>query len=185
MILIACCSCDWDITDNSDEPRGVSGYPISDGAEWVYAINGTDEIKYSIEGIYYHPETGETYVLNEYSFNGSIWGKVGTYYVEANDKAVRLYLDDEGDFFYRLLAFPIYPRASWAFFDGVTATVTGQETIEVPAGTFDTYKVEYSGDIDFTVWYSQDIGCWGVRNYGWWLAGGDPATIELSSYDIP
>lgn len=185
LVLVACCSCDWDITDNSDEARGVSGYPISDGSEWIYAIAGHDEIKYVIDGVYNHPETGDTYVLQEYTYDGYSWDNVGTYYLEVNENAVRLYIDDESDYFYRLLAFPVYPRANWVFFDGVTATVTDQETLEVPAGTFDTYKIEYSGDIEFTLWYSPDIGCWGVKNYGWWLTGGEPATIELSTYDIP
>jgi len=123
--------------------------------------------------------------LQEYTYDGSKWNNVGTSYIESNDEVVRLYFDDQSDFFYRLLVFPIYPRASWAFFDGVTATVTDRETVEVPAGTFDAFKIEYSGDIDFTIWYSPDIGGWGVMNYGWWTVGGDPVTIELSSYDIP
>ncbi len=184
-ILVLCSSCDWDITDNGDEPRGLTGYPISDGAEWVYAIDGNDQIKYSVEGTYFHPETGDTFVLNEYTFDGFTWDIADTYYAEVNENGVRLYFDEETDFFYRLLAFPIYPRANWAFFDGVTATVTDAETVEVPAGEFDTYKIEYTGSIEFTVWYSPDIGCWGVKNYAWWLYGNEPATIELSGYNIP
>ncbi|MCP4229157.1 MAG: hypothetical protein GY771_03290 [bacterium] len=178
-------SCDWDLTDNTEEVRGVSGYPVSDGAEWVYSIGSSDEIKYNIEGMYSHPETGDTYVLKEYVRNGLSWSEESTYYVEANEKAVRLYFDDESDRSYRLLVFPIYLRATWGFFNRVTATVTAREVIEVPAGEFTVYKIEYTGDIEFTLWYSPDVGGWGVKNHGWWLYGGDPATIELSSYEIP
>jgi hypothetical protein len=179
------CSCDWDLTDNSDEIRGVSGYPVSDGAEWVYAIDGSDEIKYNIEGLYNHPETGDTYVLKEYVRDNSQWEEAGTYYIEANEKAVRLYLDAESDRYYRLLSFPIYIRATWAFFGGSTAAVISQESVEVPAGTFSAYKIVYTGDIEFTLWYAPEVGGWGVKNHGWWLYGDEPATIELSSYDIP
>jgi len=76
-----------------------------------------------------------------------------------------------------------------------SCTAIGRESVTVPAGTFDTLKVEcntkltigingtpiYTLDGVTTTWYAQEVGM--VKMVG--SGGGYEATVELTAYQIP
>ncbi len=180
-------SCDnGGTTPGSDDG---TGYPHNNGSEWVYTYEGEDFVKYNISGTYNHPAAGNTQVLITYVATKGIyatdWAKYDEDYLTVSDTEVRVYPDDEDPGYFLLLKFPLKVDSKWTFYGNTDATVTKKETISVPAGSFETYKIDYHGDFGFTMWYSTTIGGWGVKNYGWWFYGDDPVTIELSSYNLP
>lgn len=59
----------------------------------------------------------------------------------------------------------------------MTASVTGEETVEVPAGTFETYRLELGGDQPMTVWVTKSAPHIVVKRE---LAG-QPVSIVLKS----
>ncbi len=59
----------------------------------------------------------------------------------------------------------------------MTATVEGEETVDVPAGTFDTYRLEQGGPTPMTVWITKSAPHIVVRRE----VAGQPVSIVLKS----
>jgi len=187
-LLLAFYSCNETTTPTPPEDEGMTGFPNANGSEWIYSYQGGDLIRYVISGTFNHPSAGDCQQFFVYvwaSKGEEDWVQFELYYLKYANNEVRLYLDDVGTDYYLLYKFPLETGDTWNFEPGTTATVGDKTTITVPAGAFEVYQIDYNGDYSFTVWYSGNIGCWGIQNYSWWYLGDDPITTELSSYNIP
>ena len=95
--------------------------------------------------------------------------------------------DDLNPWQYNILVFPLVPGNSWsADNSGLgTKTVIEKETISVPAGSFETYKVEYasanlpeSTSFNLLIWY----GAVGVVKVAYIISSSPPASIGEQIY---
>lgn len=115
------------------------------------------------------------------------------------DRYVSLSFSEEIDVTVKFLVFPLEVGNSWLVYTssyyhpgwkGVKANVVSKEKIAVPAGTFDCYKIEYTGSEslpDFTIWWASGVGGWGVKVRGYWSFDrepfeSEPVTVELERY---
>ncbi len=64
----------------------------------------------------------------------------------------------------KYLVFPMETGNSWSYYNAIGKTkkkVVLQESVTVPAGTFDTYKIQYDFDdmgIIYCEWFANDVG---------------------------
>ncbi|HUV85936.1 MAG TPA: hypothetical protein VMX79_02360 [bacterium] len=175
---------------DDDEPTAPTtpafAYPHMNGAEWIYNYKGETAAKYTISGVFNHPTAGETQKFYEYVQGESGWELFNLYYLKATDNDVRLYLDPEKSQFTTLLKFPLKSGDTWDAGLGLTANVSGPEKVSVPAGSFNCFKIDYTGvGTSFTFWWPSNLGGIGAKNHGWWSLGEDPITTELASYNLP
>jgi hypothetical protein len=179
-------SCDEDEEPVGPTPTPGFTYPHMNGAEWIFNYKGEKAVKYTISGVFNHPTAGETQQLYEYGWGSSGWELVYLYYLKVTDADVRIYVDPVESRFLTLLKFPLKSGGSWDAGLGFTANVSGPEEVSVPAGSFNCYKVDYSGsEGNFTFWWPSNVGGMGAKNHGWWTLGGEPITMELASYNLP
>jgi zinc protease len=77
----------------------------------------------------------------------------------------------------KVISLPVFSARSGSV-SNVTLTVSGSESVTVPAGTFDTWKVDIAGgENGTTVWVRKDMPHWVVKQ----TVAGQPVTIELRS----
>jgi hypothetical protein len=182
-LLLASCS-------ENEEPAGPTPeaftYPHANGSEWVYSYEGESIIKYVISGTYGHPSAGNTQKLINYVMGSNGWQKYDIQYLKVTENDVRLYLDQTSSSYYMLLKFPLEVGNQWNAGKGYTATVSSKETASVPAGSFESYKIDYtSSGGSMTFWWASKVGGMGAKNYGLWYLNNNPINIELKSYNLP
>ncbi len=176
---------------SSEEPTTPTApsfnYPHPNGAEWVYSYQGTNKTRYVISGNFNHPVAGDTQKLFEYLWSNDAWQQVGVYYLKVTGNDVTVYLDKQNGDFFRMLKFPLGVGNQWDAGLGYTANVSVKETISVPAGSFECYKVEYkyTGLTMVTFWWPANVGGMGAKRYGFWCGSGVPISVELASYNLP
>jgi len=197
--------------DNSGSVCNNPYYPISDGATWVYDIDGSSQAVHTMS------------VEEEGSFKIAIVGVDSAAVLEGRcSEAGILLLESgmEGSYFtdsgssstssdYQegvTLPNNLQVGDEWSQTTGLTAEagdlsqnarvisnyrVVGVESVTVPAGTFDALKIEQRSTMIFngqellteaTLWYALGVGNVRTENG---LTGGDRFTLQLISYDIP
>jgi hypothetical protein len=197
--------------DKKGEGGGDEFYPTPDGAKWLYNISGMggyssdsqnsnfgllniisdyattqqDQIYLRINGTAQHQTAGTVDVL-EASPDDSEYVIFYYIYVDENEGRWYYYLDD--DTHWLLLKFPLTSGKTWNFdLYGATytATIIGEESVTVPAGTFENcIKIEYSeeGIVVDRIWFSADVGMVRVNEITEDMSYMD---MQLLSYNIP
>jgi hypothetical protein len=176
-----------DSGDDDDNGPPAFSYPHSNGSEWVYNYTGAALIRYVISGNYNHPSAGDTQQLYSYTVdeNGN-WVPFAVEYLKVSETEVRVYTNAESSDYVTYLKFPLTVGKQWDAGLGLSANVTLQEHVTVPAGGFDTYKIDYSSPTwSFTIWWPSNCGGYGAKNHGMWTFGSEPITIELASKNLP
>lgn len=194
-----------------DEGAGGGGeefYPTPDGANWIYdiwemdtyssdsensnlgllnvisnyATTQEDQLTMRINGTAQHQTAGNVDIL-EGAIDGSEFAILYYIFVDQNEGRWYYALDD--DTHWLLLKFPLTSGKTWNFdLYGLTyeAKIIGEESVTVPAGTFDNcIKIEYKyeGILVDRIWFSANVGM--VRIY-------EPMSyvdLQLSIYNLP
>jgi hypothetical protein len=194
MFFLIGSSCNNDKTPTDDDqgdgtPDPSIYYPHVSGSWWIFSYpGGAQAYKLELGAVYDHPQAGETQKLEISVYNGSGWSLDHNYYQKVTNTDVRIY-QYTGSFYQLMLVMPLDVGDSWGYNMGQGSNVhcTAEESLTMPAGSFDTKKVEY-GDagIPMTAWYAAGVGSFiGVKNTGWFQdSGGNPETVVLSSYHL-
>ncbi len=176
---------------DDEEPTGPTpgtfNYPHADGSQWIYKHQGNNFVKYVISGTFEHPYAGNAQRLLRYTFVDGKWQEYDAQYLKVSDADVKLYEYKSTNDFYVLLKFPLKVGNQWDAGQRYTAKVASKETISVPAGSFDCYKIDYIHDIGYrmTFWWPSKVGGMGAKNFALWAIEGESVTIELASYNLP
>ncbi len=170
LVLIGVLGCGQSVQQQTP----VNYFPHNDGYSWEYAYvftYGTVEVT-MVKTRYFDgtatlpgEETVQRLISSEeviginHINSSSIMDSCGYYLV-----------DDSGVYYYGtssnpiteadlILPFPLEIGTSWQR-DGVTFEVLGVETVSVPAGSFDAFKIGYVGedDAEFYEWYADGVG---------------------------
>jgi hypothetical protein len=187
-LLVVFYSCSGS-TDSTPPGGGeTSWFPHANGSEWIYSVLGMEFYRYVLSGTYDHPVAGECQQLIKYmqAKGEEDWVIIDIDYMKYENDEVWIYPGPAtDDYSYLLYEFPLEVDNTWDYDENTTATVISVTNITVPAGAFTVYEIYYDcTPDDITIWYSNQVGCYGVMNHGVYNIGG-PITMELSSYNIP
>jgi hypothetical protein len=164
-------------------------FPHVAGSWWIYTplLGGYPQYKLALGAVYDHPQAGETQRLEVYTdYTGSGWSLDHVYYQKVTDTDVRIY-QYTGSFYQLMLVMPLEVGSQWGLNSGQGNTVhcVAEETVNTPAGNFDTKKVEYDAGYSMTAWFASGIGSFiGVKNTGWFQYNDLPMTVVLHSYHL-
>ncbi len=141
----------------ADDPK--SFYPTAVGTKWVY-LRGDDTLVQTVTKVTRHINHTEVVIGEEFD------GKVTPSDMLIVDKdGVRRVCAKKGLF--PLLQFPFKDKAKWAVNCGAevgTCQVFGLESVKVPAGKYEAFRVEYGYVQDehirhhSTSWYAPGVG---------------------------
>jgi len=157
-----------------------SYFPLAVGNEWRYLYYYDGEYRYSVlnkvKGMETMKDGAEVYAMFTYS---PVLNEDVTYYCDTGD-AIYVYQteDDKPSLF---LQFPLGPNRSWISTDLINSVpyeVVGNEEITVPAGTFETWKVEVH-DVIFHRFIYFALGVGQVR-----VIYDNGAVYELKEYKV-
>lgn len=130
---------------NSNSVFTMTEFPMAVGNKWVYKVN--DTIQGTVDTISVLAFDTTTLFNGEFA---NVWIYTDTRYethfdfVSVVGDTVKFYRDRSG-VPNRILIFPIEVGNSWGLHRGIgwdTTQVTSYGTIEVPAGSFDAYRVD-------------------------------------------
>ncbi len=192
---------------NPNDECGNTYYPVVNGAEWIYTgPNGdfthslttgsegaftdtvqTAESKFIIEGLCM--EGGDINLLETPGSSLTYQGDVGSSTLTATqNEGISIPGDIQvGDDWSQSLVVEVsVDNRTMSFTIDNEFKATGYESVSVPAGTFETLKVEMESSTDGgnplkqTLWYAQDVGL--VKSV---IDLGTPIVQELVSFSIP